>query len=92
MQGFSFGYYQNGGRNHSHARHFTMALYRTGFVTEADHLLGRMCVGYAGALVYGGNKSGIDWRYWDDRPCGYEGLLTDQFGMIEVILHRYGRN
>jgi hypothetical protein len=90
MQGFAFGFYQNGGRNHSHARHFTMALYRTGFETEADHLLSRMCVGYAEARTFGGNKSGIDWRYWDDRPCGYEGLLTDQFGMLEVILDRYG--
>ncbi len=91
MQGFSFGYYQNGGRNHSHARHFTMALYHTGFEAEADQLLSRMCVGYAEARTFGGNKSGVDWRYWDDRPCGYEGLLTDQFGMLEVILHRYGR-
>ena len=50
-----------------------------------------MCVGYAEARTFGGNKSGIDWRYWDDRPCGYEGLLTDQFGMLEVILSRYGK-
>jgi hypothetical protein len=91
MQGFPFGYYQNGGRTHSQARHFVMALYQCGFNQEADRLLNEMCEGYAGALVYGGNKSGVDWRYWDDRPCGYEGLLTDQFGMIEAILHRYGR-
>jgi hypothetical protein len=32
----------------------------------------------------------VDWRSWDDRPCGYEGLLTDQFGMLEVIFHGYG--
>lgn len=91
MQGFAFGYYQNGGRNHSHARHFTMALYRTGFETEADELLSRMCVGFAEALTFGGNKSGVDWRYWDDRPCGYEGLLTDQFGMLETIFYRWGK-
>jgi len=91
MQGFSFGYYQNGGRNHSQARHFTSALYRTGFTAEADELLRRMCVGYAEARTFGGNKSGLDWRYWDDRQCGYEGLLTDQFGVLEVILQRYGR-
>lgn len=91
MQGFAFGYYQNGGRTHAQARHFTMALYKTGFTAEADQLLSRMCVGYAEARTFGGNKSGIDWRDWDDRPCGYEGLLTDQFGMIEAILHRYGK-
>lgn len=91
MQGIPFGYYQNGGRNHSHARHFTMALYRTGYETEADQILSRMCVGFAEARTFGGNKSGVDWRYWDDRPCGYEGLLTDQFGLIEAILYRYGK-
>jgi len=91
MQGFPFGYYQNGGRTMAQARHFVMALYQNGFAAEADRLLHEMCEGYAGALVFGGSKSGVDWRYWDDRPCGYEGLLTDQFGMMEVILHRYGR-
>lgn len=91
MQGFAFGYYQNGGRTHAQARHFTMALYKTGFTAEADQLLNRMCIGYAEARTFGGNKSGIDWRDWDDRPSGYEGLLTDQFGMLEVILHRYGK-
>jgi hypothetical protein len=91
MQGFPFGYYQNGGRTHSQARHFLMALYQCGFTTEADRLLLELCEGYAGALVYGGNKSGVDWRFWDDRLCGYEGLLTDQFGVLEVIFHRYGR-
>ncbi|MCC6414455.1 MAG: hypothetical protein IT582_00890 [Opitutaceae bacterium] len=91
MQGYAFGYYQNGGRSHAQARHFVMALYRCGFTAEADRLLLEMCAGYADALVFGGAKSGVDWRYWDDRPCGYEGLLTDQFGMLEVLFHRYGR-
>lgn len=92
MQGFPFGYYQNGGRTTSQARHFVMALYQCGFAAEADRLLLEMCEGFAGALVFGGNKSGVDWRYWDDRPCGYEGLLTDQFGMLEPLLYRYGRS
>lgn len=91
MQGFPFGYYQNGGRTTSQARHFIMALYQCGFTAEADRMLLEMCEAFAGALVFGGNKSGVDWRYWDDRPCGYEGLLTDQFGLLEPILHRYGR-
>lgn len=91
LQGFPFGYYQNGGRTHAQARHFVMALYRCGLTTEADRLLFELCRGYAEARVFGGNQSGVDWRSWDDRPCGYEGLLTDQFGMLEVIFHRYGR-
>jgi len=91
IQGFPFGYYQNGGRTHAQARHFVMALYRCELTADADRLLHEMCRGYAEARVFGGNQSGVDWRGWDDRPCGYEGLLTDQFGMLEVIFHRYGR-
>ena len=42
------------------------------------------------SAVFGGSGSGLDWRYWDGRPCGYEGLLTDQFGILAVALERYG--
>lgn len=92
IQGYPFGYYQNGGRTHAQSRHFVMALYRCGFEREADALLTRLCAGFAEARVFGGNKSGVDWRYWDDRPCGYEGLLTDQFGVLEAIHWRWGRH
>lgn len=90
MQGYAFGYYQNGGRTHAQSRHFLMALYQCGYTAEADKLLGELCTGFAEARVFGGNQSGVDWRDWDDRPCGYEGLLTDQFGVLEVIFHRHG--
>ncbi|ACB76196.1 hypothetical protein [Opitutus terrae] len=90
MQGYPLGYYQNGGRTHSQTRHLIMGLYRCGLTREADRLLKRLCVGFADARVFGGNQSGVDWRYWDDRPCGYEGLLTDQFGVLEPILWRWG--
>ncbi|MEO6874936.1 MAG: hypothetical protein ABI222_08950 [Opitutaceae bacterium] len=91
MQGYPLGYYQNGGRTHAQARHFVMALYRAGLVREGDRLLERLCAGLAEARVFGGGQSGVDWRYWDDRPCGYEGLLTDQFGVLEAIFWRWGR-
>jgi hypothetical protein len=90
MQGYPLGYYQNGGRTHSQARHFVAALYRVGMMREGDYLLSRLCKGLADAAVYGGCRSGLDWRYWDGRPCGYEGLLTDQFGVLNVALARYG--
>jgi hypothetical protein len=91
MQGYPLGYYQNGGRTHAQTRHLVMALYQTGLTREADQLLERLCEGLAEARVFGGNQSGVDWRYWDDRPCGYEGLLTDQFGVLEPIFWRWGR-
>lgn len=90
IQGYPLGYYQNGGRTHAQTRHFVMALYRCGLVREADSMLKRLCAGFAEARVFGGNQSGVDWRYWDDRPCGYEGLLTDQFGVLEPIFWRWG--
>ncbi|MDZ7288890.1 MAG: hypothetical protein ONB44_04120 [candidate division KSB1 bacterium] len=92
MQGYPMGYYQNGGRTHSQARHFVNALYRVGMTEEADYLLRRLCEGLARGLVYGGNKSGLDWRFWDDRPCGYEGLLSDQFGVLATALEQYGES
>ena len=91
IQGYPFGYYQNGGRTHAQTRHFVMALYQCGFAREGDAMLKRLCAGFAEAKVFGGNQSGVDWRYWDDRPCGYEGLLTDQFGILEAIYWRWGR-
>ncbi|MFZ5515584.1 MAG: hypothetical protein ACOY90_03035 [Candidatus Zhuqueibacterota bacterium] len=89
MQGYPLGYYQNGGRTHSQARHFVNALYAVGMTEEADFVLRRLALGLAEGLVFGGCKSGVDWRFWDDRPSGYEGLLTDQFGVLAVILERY---
>ncbi len=91
MQGYPLGYYQNGGRTHAQTRHFVMALYRCGLRREADAMLTRLCAGFAAARVFGGNQSGVDWRHWDDRPCGYEGLLTDQFGVLEPVFWRWGR-
>ena len=90
-QGYPLGYYQNGGRTHSQTRHFVMALYHAGLTTDADAMLERLCIGFAEASVFGANQSGVDWRYWDDRPCGYEGLLTDQVGLLEAIFARWGR-
>ncbi|WP_414661592.1 glucosidase family protein [Horticoccus sp. 23ND18S-11] len=91
MQGYPLGYYQNGGRTHAQTRYLVLALYQVGLAREADRLLERLCSGLADARVFGGNRSGVDWRHWDDRPCGYEGLLTDQFGILEAIFWRWGR-
>lgn len=90
MQGYPLGYYQNGGRTHAQTRHVVMALYRVGLDRDADRLLEELCAGFAAAAVFGGNQSGVDWRFWDGRPCGYEGLLTDQFGLLEAVFHRWG--
>jgi len=89
LQGYPLGYYQNGGRTHAQTRHFLRGLYTVGLTEPADRLLEALCDGIVHAGVVGGANSGVDWRFWDDRPCGYEGLLTDQFGFLAIALERW---
>jgi hypothetical protein len=91
MQGYPHGFYGNGACTHSQTRHFVDALYLVGMKEEADHVLERLCSSLADGLVYGGSKSGLDARYWDGWPCGYEGLLTDQFGILASVFRRYAK-
>lgn len=91
QHGFPFGYYGNGGLTTAQTRHVVAALYRVGLEREADEILLRICRGMGDAELFGGAKSGVDGRSWDGWPCGYEGLLTDQFGILAVAMERYGR-
>ncbi len=84
-----FGCYQNGGVTLSQARFFVQAMYRVGLTVEADRLLESFCTGINNGVAFAGCGSGIDWRMWDGTPCGYEGLLTDQLGIMVPILERY---
>jgi hypothetical protein len=90
MHGKPMGYYLNGGLTHSQSLRFVGALYRVGMTREADTMLEGLCASLADGSAFGGCNSGVDWRYWDGGPCGYEGLLTDQFGILAVALERYG--
>ena len=90
MQGFPHGFYLNGALSHSQSRHFVDALYRVGMTAEADHLLTELCRSLGDASAFGGSQTGVDWRYWDGAPCGYEGQLTEQFGIMAVAIERFG--
>jgi len=89
MHGQGMGHYINGGLTHSQSRHFVGALYKAGMRDEADALLLGLCESLADGTAFGGCNSGVDWRYWDGWPCGYEGLLTDQFGILAIAMDRY---
>jgi len=89
MQGFPHGFYLNGALSHSQSRHFVAALYRVGMTEEADRLLEALCTTLADGTAFGGSQTGVDWRYWDGAPCGYEGQLTEQFGIMAVALERF---
>jgi hypothetical protein len=88
--GRPMGIYANGGVTLSQARHFIGALYAVGMTAEADRVLVAACAGLGEGTAFGGCASGIDLRTWDGTPCGYEGLLCDQLGVLAVALDRYG--
>lgn len=90
MQGFPHGFYLNGALSHSQSRHFVAALFRVGMTAEAESLLAPLCETLADGSAFGGSQTGVDWRYWDGATCGYEGQLTEQFGILAVALDRYG--
>ncbi len=81
--------YQNRGATHSQSRHFVQAMYEVGLTEQADHLLEELCTSLADGSAFGGCGSGVDWRRWDGSPSGYEGLLSDQFGLLAVAIDRY---
>jgi hypothetical protein len=89
MHNKPFGTYENGGATLSQARHFVNAMIKVGLHKEADDMLIGFCNGLVSGTAFGGCGSGVDWRMWDGSPCGYEGLLTDQFGVLIPCLERY---
>jgi len=86
-----FGDFENGGLTHAQARHFVGALYKVGMRKEGDTVLHAMLESLADGTAFSGCGSGVEWRRWDGAASGYEGLLTDQFGILAVAIDRYGR-
>jgi hypothetical protein len=91
MHNSPMGSYENGAATHSQARHFISGLYTVGMLEEGDLLLTKMSDSMAKGTAFGGVGSGVDWRMWDGTPCGYEGLLCDQFGILIPALQRWGK-
>jgi hypothetical protein len=89
MHGKPMGFYLNGGLTHSQSCRFVGALYKVGMTQEGDTLLEALCETLADGTAFGGCNTGVDWRYWDGGVCGYEGILTDQFGILAVAMDRY---
>jgi hypothetical protein len=83
------GVFENGGLTHSQARHFVGAMYKVGLVKEADELLNQLCSSLADGHAFGGQGSGAEWRRRDGAYSGYEGILSDQFGILAVAMDRY---
>jgi hypothetical protein len=82
---------QNRALTFSQARHFVGALYQVGMAKEAEMVLRTMLESFGNGTAFGGCGSGVDWRRWDGQPSGYEGLLSDQLGVLALAMERYGK-
>lgn len=87
---FPFETYENGAATHSQARWFVEALYAVGRRAEADAMLAAFARGVLSGTALGGVDSGGDWRRWDGSPAGYEGILSDQFGILVPAVREFG--
>ncbi len=92
QHGKPLGTYENGGATHSQAWHFVSGLHAVGMTKEGDLLLERLAESMTDGTAFGGVSTGVDWRTWDGRNCGYEGILCDQFGIIISALARWPWN
>jgi hypothetical protein len=84
------GLYMNGSASLTWAGYFITALRLVGMEREADDVIEATLGSLADGTAIGGCASGIDNRTWDGTPCGYEGILTYQFGVLGAALERYG--
>ena len=82
----SFQSYENGGATGSFAYFYIQALYSLGRKAEADTIFNAMLEGYRDGVFQNGVGSGVDWKRWDGRPCGYEGLLTDTYYALTALM------
>ena len=85
-----FQVYQNGGATGSF-EYFTLeALYRLGRRAEGDAILFPLLKGYeeGGFQGFGPGGKSYDWKSWDGRPHGYEGMLVDNYQALLAVLDR----
>ena len=84
-----FQFYENGGATGCWAYYTVKALYRLGRVADARRIFRPMLAGYAAGKFQGFDpKSGrsYDWRDWQGRGHGYEGLLVDNYYALLAVL------
>jgi len=84
-----FGCYQNAGITLSQSEAFISGLYTVGMTKEADMIVTEISKGLLYCNLISGSSSGVDWKAWDGTASGYEGILTDQFGVFAPILERF---
>jgi len=85
-----FQIYENGGATACYAYFTIQALYQLGRHKEADAILFPMLKSFEDGGFQGSAPNGrsYDWKSWDGKPYGYEGLLVDGYMTLLAVLSR----
>ncbi len=89
-----FQIYENGGATACYAYYTIQALKDLGREKEADAILFPMLKGFEDGGFQGSDANGdtYDWKDWQGRPHGYEGLLVDGYLTLLAAMPAQARN
>ena len=78
---FAFQVYENGGATACFVYYTIEALYDLGRIKEGDAMLFPLLGAFENGGFQGRGPNGrtYDWKLWDGEPCGYEGMLVDNY-------------
>ena len=85
-----FQVYENGGATACYAYFTIQALYQLGRHKEGDAILFPMLKSFEDGGFQGSAPNGrsYDWKSWEGKPYGYEGLLVDGYLTLLSVLSR----
>jgi hypothetical protein len=85
-----FQVYENGGATACYAYFTIQALYQLGRHNEGDAILFPMLRSFEDGGFQGSAPNGrsYDWKSWEGKPYGYEGLLVDGYLTLLAVLSR----
>ena len=85
-----FQIYENGGATACHAYFTISAFYRLGETEKGDRILMPMLESFSRQGFSGRAPNGLtfDWKDWQGRAHGYEGLLVDNYYVLLAVLDR----
>ena len=87
-----FQVYENGGASANHSYYLISAFYKLGRFEEGDMFLLPILKGFNDCSFQGYDEfdKSYDWRSWDGKAHGYEGILVDNFLAVKAVLVRQG--
>jgi hypothetical protein len=84
--------YENGGASANHSYYLISAFYKLGRIEEGDMILLPILKSFNECKFQGFDGPGLsyDWKSWDGKPHGYEGMLVDNYLAVKAVLVREG--